>query len=264
MRYGILLILTLTLAFSWLMSACGGGSSNAGSSSASVSGNWQMTLQKNRTNLKRTQSGFLLQNDDLITGGVILTDIPCSGVGSVAGSVSGTSIAFAVGVTGLNVNLTGTVGSDQASMSGNYIALSAGCQASEINTQETGTWTANLVKPLSGNFQGSFTSTRLAKALPVTGQVTQGQNTGNSYTSLTGNLSITGYCFTNANIAGVISGTAVVMNLVNSGGVEIGQVTGTSTLDGTSVTGTYHIIPQGTGGMPPCVDGDGGTVTLTL
>jgi hypothetical protein len=257
--------LWLTLALPLLITACGGGSSSsAGSSSASVSGNWQMTLKKNKTKLSRTQSGFLVQNNNVVTGSVIFTDIPCSGTGSVSGSVSGTNVAFTVGLTGLTVNLTGTLGSDQASMSGNYLILASGCQAPSINTQETGTWTANLVKPLNGNIQGTFTSTRLGTGLPVTGQITQGQNTGVSYAPLSGNLTIGGYCFSTANIAGVISGTAVVMNLVNSGGVEIGQVTGTSTLDGTSVTGTYHIIPQGTGGTPPCVDGDGGTVTLTL
>ena len=163
-----------------------------------------------------------------------------------------------------NTSVGQPVGSDQASMTGTYVILASGCQATGVNTQETGTWTANLVKPVSGNIQGTFTSTRLGTALPVTGQISQGQNTGVSYAPLTGNLSINGYCFTSANIAGVVSGTAVVINLVNSSGVEIGQVTGTSTLDGTSVTGTYHIIPQGPGGTPPCVDGDGGTVTLTL
>jgi hypothetical protein len=222
-----------------------------------------MSLRKDKTKLTRTQSGFLLQTNNVLTGSVMVADIPCSGVGSVTGSVTGTDIAFTVGLTGLTVNLNGALGSDQASMTGDYTILASGCQGSSVNTQETGTWTANLVKPLTGNLQGNFTSNRIG-VLPVTGQLTQGQNTGISYAPLTGNLSITGYCFASANIVGVVSGTAVVMNLVNSGGVEIGQVNATSSLDGTSVTGTYHIIPQGTGGTPPCVDGESGTVTLTL
>jgi hypothetical protein len=252
------LLLTLLL----LVTACGGGSSNsAGSSSASISGNWQMTLQKNKTKLKRTQSGFLQNNKDAVTGSVILTDIPCSGVGTVTGSVSGTNIALSVGLTGLIVNLTGTVGSDQASMSGDYTILSTGCEGSS-NTQEAGTWTAALVKPLNGNFQGTFTSQRLGTALPVTGKVSQGPNAGISNAPLTGNLSVTGYCFTTANIVGLVSGTAVVMNLVNPDGVQIGQLAATSTADATSMIGTYDILPQGPGGKSPCENGDRGTVCL--
>ena len=189
----------------------------------------------------------------------------CTGVGSVTGSISGTNIAFTVELTGLTVNLSGILGSDQASMSGAFDILASGCQGSETNPlPETGAWTANLVKPLNGNFQGTFTSKNLQTTLPLTGQVTQGQNTGLSDTSLTGNLSISGYCFTGANISGLVSGTNVLIFLTDPSGVQIGQVTGTSTPDGTSVTGTYQIIPQGTGGTPPCGGGDSGTVTLTL
>jgi hypothetical protein len=261
MQGGIALLMSLLL----LMTACGGGSSTSSStSSPSIAGNWQMSLQKSKTKLTRTQSGFLLQSADAVTGSVIFTDTPCSGVGSLAGSLSGSNVAFTVGLTGLTVNLTGTLGSSPSTMSGNYVILASGCQGNESNTQETGTWTANLVAPLSGTMTGSFNSTRLGKSLPVTGQISQGQNTGLSEAPLTGNMSITGYCFSSANISGLISGTAVVLNLDNSSGAEIGQVTGTSTLDGTSFTGTYHIIPQGVGGTPPCVDGDGGTVTLSF
>jgi len=250
------------LALLLLLIGCGGGSS-ANSSSGTLSGNWQMTLQKTgTTKFAKTQSGSLVQNNGVISGSVILTDTPCSGVGNVSGTVTGTAVSMVVSPTGVVVNQTGTVSSDQSSMSGNYTILSTGCSGSQTAPQ-SGTWTANLVKPLTGNFQGTFTSNK-AGALPVTGQVSQGPNTGSSNTALTGNLSITGYCFSAANISGVISGTAVVMNLVDSSGVEIAQVTGTSSLDGTSLTGTYHAIAQGTGGTSPCVDGDSGTVSLTL
>jgi hypothetical protein len=256
--------IALVLILPFLATACGGGgNSAASSSSATLSGNWQMTLKKTNTKLTRTQSGFLVQNKNVVTGGVIFTDIPCSGVGTVAGSVSGTNVAFTVGVTGLTINLSGALGSDQASMSGDYTMLASGCQAPSLNTQETGTWTANLVKPLSGNFSGTIKSSKLG-ILQITGQVSQGQNTGASEAPLTGSLSVKGYCFANASIAGVVSGTAVVINLVSASGVELAQVMGTSTLDGTSVTGTYHTVPQGTGGTEPCVDGDSGAVNISL
>lgn len=250
----------LLLALPLLMTACGGGSSSAGSQSGSISGNWQMSLQKNQSKLKpKTQSGFLVQSNNAVTGDLLFTGIPCSGVGTVTGSVTGANVSLVVDPVGITVNLTGAVSSDQTSMSGNYTLLASGC-----GSTESGTWKANIVKPLNGNLQGTFTSTRLGKALPVTGQISQGQNTGSSNTTLAGNLNITGYCFASATISGAVSGTAVVMNLVNSSGTEIAQLTGTSTLDGTSVTGTYHVIPQGTGGTPPCVDGDGGKVSLSL
>lgn len=250
------------VALSLLTSACG--SANSKSSSELISGNWQMNLVPTRGKVTIiSQSGFLLQNDNVIIGSMFLGYPSCTGVGSVAGSISGTNIEFTVDLAGLTVNLSGALGSDQASMSGAYDILVSGCQGSETNTPpETGSWTANLVKPLNGNFQGTFMSKSLQTLLPVTGQVTQGQNTGLSDTSLTGNLSISGYCFTGANISGLVSGTNVVIFLADPSGVQIGQVMGTSTVDGTSVTGTYEILPQGS--TKACSDGDHGEVALTL
>jgi hypothetical protein len=120
------------------------------------------------------------------------------------------------------------------------------------------------VAPLQGTLQGTFTSNKTGDVWPITGKIDQGQNTGISNTTLTGNVAITGYCLAGATISGVVSGTNVVMELVNSSGVEIGQVSGTSALDGSSVKGTYMIIPQGPGNAQPCANGDSGTVTFTL
>jgi hypothetical protein len=214
----------------------------------------------------RTQSGFLIQNGGTVTGSVIFTDQPCSGVGSVTGTVSGTAIALLVSPTGINVNLSGTIGSGQNSMSGNYTTLSTGCSATNVAPGK-GIWTANRVRPLSGNIQGTFTSKDQGLSpVAVKGKVSQGPNTGISAVPLTGSLSATGYCFSTADISGAISGTSVVMNLVDSDGTQIGQVTGTTSLDGTFITGTYQVMGQGKGAEPnpPCVEGDRGTVTLTL
>lgn len=259
MQRKILLLLALPL----LMTACGG-SSKSVSSSGAISGNWEMSLQKSDSTLApKTQSGFLLQNGNIVTGGVIFTDIPCSGVGSVAGTINGTAISLVVDPTGTSVNLSGIIGAGQTSMSGDYTILSTGCGGSQTAPQQ-GTWTANLVAPLSGNIQGSFSSNVHSTTYTMTGQVTQGANTGVSSAPLTGTLTATGYCFTTANIVGSISGTAVVFNLVDPDGTQIGQVAGTTTLDGTSMTGTYQVLGLGTGAAPGCVDGDSGTVTLTL
>jgi hypothetical protein len=334
----------LILAVPLLVTGCGGNSSHSNPSAASISGNWQMALQKTpttSTNITaisraanvvsatvsssagfpvgsqvnvtgvtdptydglfilstvdtttnvlnwaqngpnssssggsvarqtsvppRTTSGFLVQNGNTVTGSVMFTDAPCSGVGSVSGTLSGTAISLLVNPTGVNVNLSGNLSSGQNSISGSYTILSMGCNSSGSGSiSETGSWTGNLVAPLNGTIQGTFTSKHIGP-LAITGQLSQGSNNGSSIAPLTGSLNATNYCFSTANIQGVISGTAVVMNLVNPDGTQIGQVAGTASLDGTLITGTFQIIGLGKGALPnpPCVSGDSGTVTLML
>lgn len=250
------------LALPLLLTACGSSGGSQGSSSGSISGNWEISLQPSNSDLNpKTESGFLSQSGNVLTGSMIFTDAPCSGVGSVSGTVSATAVSLAVSPTGITISHNGTLGSDQASMSGSYTILSTGCET----TPQIGTWTANLVKPLNGSIQGIFTSNHLGTSLTVAGQLSQEANVdGTSTAPLSGNLNITGYCFATATIAGTVSGTSVVMSLLDSDGTQLGQVIGTSTLDGTVVTGTYNVIAQGTGSMPPCGGGDSGSVSLTL
>jgi hypothetical protein len=97
--------------------------------------------------------------------------------------------------------------------------------------------------------------------------VSQAQNSGGSYAALTGTLDITGSsCFTSAAISGQISGTAVVINLATSNGVQIGQVNGTATtsMGTTSLAGKYNIVPQNGPAGTACREGDAGTVNFTL
>jgi hypothetical protein len=253
------------LACLLLIAGCGGGDGPSGSPAAwSVSGNWQIALQRNNNPVNpKPQSGFLLASQNTVTGNMMLIDFPCSGVGSVTGTVTGTNVSLVVTLTGLTVNLTGTLGSDQASMSGTYTILPSGCNGDVSNKQETGTWIASLVKPLSGSFQGSFTSVKIG-AVQATGQLSQGPNSGASSTSLNGTLAVTGYCFASANISGQVSGTSVVMQLLNADGTEVGQIAATSAVDGSSLKGTYRIVAQGSSGVFPCQSGDSGTVALTL
>jgi hypothetical protein len=254
----------LLLAVPLLLSACGDSSKKDPTSPGALSGNWQMSLQKaNSTLAPKTQSGFLSQSGETISGSLMFTDIPCSGIGSVNGTVTGSNISFEVLPTGVTVNLTGTVGSGQSSMSGNYTILSTGCSGSQ-SAPQTGTWTANLVTPLKGNIQGTLSSKTHNTSYALTGSISQGANNGTSNAPLTGTISATGYCFTSVNIAGAISGTSVAINLVDADGVEVGQVNGASSLDGTTVTGTYQVLGLGKGAAAGCVDGDSGTMTLTL
>ena len=257
MRY---LRIALLFAVSILMSACGNSNSSVSSTPGTLSGNWQMSLLPTGRTLARRQSGFLIQNGSAVTGGMMLLNNPCSGTGGVTGTVNGAGVSLNVNPTGVNVTLTGTLGSDQQSMSGSYVLLATGCTGTTA-APETGTWTANLVTPLNGNIQGTFTSKEGA-TYNVTGQLSQGPNTGITTASLTGNLSVSGYCFASANIAGTVSGTALVLNLVDTTGAQVGQLTATASLDGTLMTGRYSILPQT--GAPPCEGGDGGTMTFSL
>jgi hypothetical protein len=257
--------LALLLALLVLVTACGSSDNKSSSSvSTSTSGNWQMSLQKSNTSLTpKTQSGFLVQTNDAISGSMIFIDAPCSGVGNVNGTVTGSAVTLNVDSTGLAVILAGTIASGQTSMSGNYTILSTGCSGSS-SAPQMGTFTANMVSPLSGNITGTFLSSSGATTYAVTGQVTQGANAGDSTTPLAGTLSFTGFCYASANIVGSISGTSVVMNLVNANGGQIGQVTGTSSLDGTLLSGKYQYLGLGKGAAKGCTSSGSGTFTFSL
>ncbi len=209
------------------------------------------------------ESGFLQQNGGTVTGSVAVSNDPCSGIGSVTGTVSGNDVALVVSPTGSVVNLTGSLNSGSSSMGGTYTITSVGCSSPGV-VPDFGNWTANLVAALSGNIQGTITSPTLG-TFTITGQLTQGPNTGISNATLTGTLDISpGYCTTTASIVGSVSGTGVVMNLVDSTGAQIGQISGTTTLDGTLVTGRYNFLGQGGTGPTACKSGDGGPVSFSL
>ena len=119
--------IALLFAVSILMSACGNSNSSVSSTPGTLSGNWQMSLLPTGKTLARRQSGFLIQNGSAVTGGMMLLNNPCSGTGGVTGTVNGAGVALNVNPTGVNVTLTGTLGSDQQSMSGSYVLLATGC-----------------------------------------------------------------------------------------------------------------------------------------
>jgi hypothetical protein len=262
--FPILPLFLASLFLALFLTSCGDSSKSTDPSSNSISGNWEMSLQKgNSTLAPKTQSGFLTQNGNAIAGSLLLTDTPCTAIGSVNGALSGSNVTLNFAPTGLTVSLTGTVGAGQSSMSGNYTILANGCSGSETAPQ-SGTWTANLVTPLSGNLQGTLNSSTRGASFPITGTISQGSNTGSSTASLTGTLAATGYCFTSINTVGTISGTGVALNLVDADGVEVGLVNATTSLDGTTITGTYQMLSLGAGSPPGCGEGDNGTVTLTV
>lgn len=250
------------LALSLLMIGCGSSNSTP-APAGSLSGNWQMSLTNTGDpNPTTTQSGSLLQNGDVVTGAVLFTNPDCSGVASVTGTVTGSGFSLTENPVGTSVSLSGTFGSTASPLNGNFTILSTGCAGGK-SAPASGTFTASLVAPLTGNITGTFSSNN--GSFSLMGQVTQGANTGGSSTPLTGSITFTGgFCYSGANIVGSISGTAVVMNLVESDGVQIGQLTGTSSTDGSSLgSASLKYLGLGTGAAKGCVN-DGGFNNLTF
>ncbi len=243
-----------------MLTACSSSSGNT--SLAGLSGNWQITLQN--TSASETQSGFLLQSGTAVTGSFMLSgqtisgQTVCAEVGSASGQITGSNLAITVSPAGQTINLTGTQ-ANSTSMSGNYSLLASGCGQTEI-----GTWTATQVSPLSGNLQATFTPYG-GSAFHFTGAVTEGPNTGGSTATLSGSMTSTDSpCFTSATVAGLVSGTSVVFNLLNSDGVALGKYSGTMTTDATSITGTFKFSNASDPGALGACENLGGTVAVTV
>jgi hypothetical protein len=232
------------------VTACGGGGT-ATPQAGPLSGNWQITLQRQINPIPAlTFTGFLLQASNSFSGNVIL-GTGCSGVGSIAGTVAGQNVSLTINDFGEDVSLTGTMPSSTGPMSGEFSSLAGGCTASA----NTGTWSAVLVTPLAGSFHGTFTSAASNGTLDVTGSLNQGPNTGSSTAALSGTIAAGGaarFCsyLSTATITGLISGTTVSLNLYGPDGSQIAQIgeignpvapptTATVTPDGTSLSGTY-------------------------
>jgi len=240
--------------------ACGGGDKTT--NGAVVTGNWQISLQQDQTNVLRAVSGFLLQAGDSVSGNLLFTSETnhCAGVGPASGQVNGSALTLTVGQTGQTITLTGTVANGNSSMSGNYSILASPCG----NTQ-TGTWTGNQVPPFTGNLQGTLVSTSTAydgQQFQLSGTIRQGPNTGGSTANLSGSIATTDPCLASASISGQISGTAVVLNVMSAEGVSVAQIRGTAASDATSIAGTFNISNSQTPPVGGCQDF--GTTTITV
>jgi hypothetical protein len=242
-----------------LLTSCSG-SQPAGNTTANLAGNWQMTLQRQNTTSTKTESGFLVQSGNSLSGEFLLNgDTNCAGVGSALGQISGSDVAISVSQIGQTVNLTGAMGTTPSSISGNYSILAAPCGSNQV-----GTWTATQVQPFSGNFQGTFTSTFSAGLVfAFSGSVTQGKNMGTSTANLTGNMTSTNApCFTTANLQGSISGTSIVLNLLSAEGTPLGQIHGTTTANVSTTNAIYDFLNSQQPPLSGCQDF--GTAVLTL
>ncbi|MGA1985175.1 MAG: hypothetical protein ABSG72_02810 [Candidatus Sulfotelmatobacter sp.] len=250
-----------------MLTACGGGSDPT-KQTADLSGNWQMTLQSTTFGSTEMQSGFLLQSGNTVTGSLLLSGqtvsglTSCAGVGSALGQMAGSNLALTESPAGQTVNLTGTPANNFTSMSGDYSILAAGCGQTDV-----GTWTANQVDTLNGSFQATFSSNVTGGLVfQFTGTIAQGPNTGASTATLSGTMTSTNSpCFQTASIAGAISGTSLVFNVLNPQGEALGKYSGTVTTDASSITGGYTFSNAAdTSLLAGCGGGDQGNATFTV
>jgi len=252
---GVLAVLTVACILSAL--SCGSGKSNTAASPGVLSGNWQMMLQQSPpSSTAQTESGFLLQTGSSLVGELVLKgQTTCAGLGSVQGNLSGSEVTLTLNQIGQTVTLTGTAASDGSAMAGTYSILANSCGSSS----STGTWTAVPVRQVTGTYLGVFTSGYTGLVYNFAVSVTQGANTGTSVATLSGKMtSNNAPCEESVSISGVVSGTSIVFNFLNSDGSAVGQFQGTTSADAGTLTGTYDYLAE-----PNVCTGDNGSVSMT-
>jgi hypothetical protein len=212
--------LSLALGILLASMACGGGS-KAAPQSGTLSGNWQVTLERHVNPVPPLIfTGFVTQSGNSLAGNFILGS-KCLGVGPLTGTLNDSNLSLTIDEFGEQISLEGAV----SPLGGEFSNLTGGCTA----FANTGVWTAVQVAPLTGSFHGTFTSSKGNGVLNVSGTLAQGPNTGASTATLSGNLAVTGpgsFCsyLSTATISGLISGTTVALNLYGPDGAEITQI----------------------------------------
>lgn len=246
----IIVRVILLLAGVAMLSACGT-TSKSSETSGPLSGNWQFQIVAQDSsfsspgqNCGQPQSGtalcvggFVLQKGGSATGqlqySIITPSTPpqtfCnSGSAILTGTVSGQNVTLTALAGNETFSLTGTLTADGSTMTGSYTSDGQGC--GNPQTGSGSTWTATRVLTLSGAVQGIFHSTNGNSTIrhqdfPVTGFLTQGSNVGANSASVTGTLSFQGYpCLDNASVNGQISGNTVILQIIGTNGLNVGQI----------------------------------------
>ena len=259
------LFLLVVVVFTTL--SCGGGSSVPPPEvGPQVAGNWQFTLTTTSTSFTASplQGGFLLQQNGSITGQIEFSILlPPSSYGSGNTNCNSGTATVTGTMRGQSVNLTATIGSlDQnGNPTSQTIALSGGALGSNNSSMQNGNysvtsgyalvngelvacgtaddagnWSATLVPPLTGGFQGFFHSTTGAgfanQNFSVSGTFTQGPNIGAARATVTGTLLfqdpvtlLNNYpCLSTASVNGTISGNSVLLQIFSTNGAPVGQI----------------------------------------
>lgn len=207
---------------------CGGG----GSMSTPVKngkpldpqGNWLFTFTFNNSTVFLAGQLFEL-NPPTVTsnpmGTLLGAAITCEGSFVLNGQASGTN-SISLTLTGdahepdpsnINLSLTGTIADNQQSMSGTYTANPGNC------IDGPGTWTAQLLTPVTGNWSGtvSNTSANLSVAASLTENTDQ---TSPNMGQVTGTVMLSGMpCFSSTETLTIPPGQTGV----NGGSSHVGE-----------------------------------------
>jgi len=247
-----------------MFSACGGGSAGSDPQQpATLAGNWQFSMSNPDPTYPSNQvygleGGFLLQKNGSVTGQAVYSvsgisesngqwTVCNAGSATITGTVSGQTVNLTTVAGSQTFALTGTLGSEGTITNSSF--TTAGGVATGFTTcgipTPTGTtttsWSAKSVPPLTGAITGSFHSTDsvggsglVDQEFPVTGFLTQGENTGASNATITGTLSfvdpatrLSDYpCVSDGSIFvnGQISGNSVILQLIGTDGSNVGQI----------------------------------------
>lgn len=218
-----------------MLTACGRSSSSQ-NSGPTLAGNWQIALTPNdQMNFQpRTLSGFAQQTGSSITGSVSFlipnvqnpTSPPCAGAAPLTGKIDGQNVNLSVNQNGQILTLTGASSSDNSSLSGSYTSSDGTCEPAE-----SGLWTAILIRPIAGSFQGVFHSVSSNsyslqdRDFQITGSLTQGENMGATSATLTGTIIAADYqCFSVALLNGTVSGSTVRLSIIGTSGLPVGEM----------------------------------------
>jgi hypothetical protein len=251
-----------------MIALAGCGTSRSSSSDVStpqVSGNWQfaMTTPAGVSFVSSPlEGGFLLQKNGSLSGQAVLTIVLAgqnggnpticnSGTANITGTVGGQTVNLTATVGTLDQNGNpatqtfslkgGMLSSNNSSIQNGTYSVTPGFYIPSTGTNpapcgsehDAGTWSAMLVPPLSGSFQGFFHSGSFRQqGFPVSGTFTQGENIGATSATVTGTLVfqdpvtlLNDYpCLTTASVNGEISGNNVILQIYGSNGLVAGQI----------------------------------------
>jgi hypothetical protein len=248
------MVLIATLGYYWCffvllfglvtLSGCGN-SSSAPSADSPVSGNWQFTKMDppvDNSVQGGFHGGFLLQTANGLKGQFTYSfSLPShpgtfcnSGVAAVTGTLTGQNATLTAIAGPQTYTLSGSLSADGSTLMGTYNSTDGqGC-----GTAQNGLlWAARLLPSLSGAVQGSFHSTGGSNGtlrnqdFLITGSLMQGPNIGASSATITGTLDFQGYpCLRSASVNGQISGSQVILQLIGTNGLNVGQIGSPPTL----------------------------------
>jgi hypothetical protein len=135
-RVAAVLIMAAGVSLAGFMVACGGGSSGSSSSTpANVAGTWSFSSTSAAFGTTYSGTASLQQNGSSLTGTTSLQNDPCGTQPSLAGTVTGSDVAFNLLEGSQSVAFQGVLSG--STLSGSYTAPAGGC-----TNGDHGSWTA--------------------------------------------------------------------------------------------------------------------------